>query len=88
MSSAFHNGNARHRQELEKFLSGQTVNPDRLRQAYHGTKDPRIRDLCRILMKTTKVKRVEDLAGEEGNLDGLLIRRNARIIASKLKHHE
>ena len=88
MSLAFHNGNSLHREELEKFLSGQAVDSDRLRQAYHGTRDPRIRDLCRMLMKTRKVEQVETLAGEEGNLDGLLIRRNARIIASKLRHHK
>jgi len=85
MTSAFHDGNSLHRQELEKFLSGEQVDPNRLREAYHGTEDPRIRDLCRMLMKTTKVERVEDLAGEEGNLDGLLTRRNARILATKFQ---
>lgn len=87
MTSEFHNSNARHRQELEKFLSGEAVDPDGLREAYAASKDPRVRDLCRMLMKTTQVEKIETLAGEEGNLDGLLIRRNARIIASKLKHH-
>jgi CRISPR/Cas system-associated endonuclease Cas1 len=88
MTSGFHDGRAVHQKELQKFLSGVAVNPENLRRAYHTTNDPRIRDLCRMLMKTTKVKHIEDLAGEEGNLNGLLIRRNARILATKFKQKD
>lgn len=83
MTSKYYNSKSLHRQELEKFLSGETPDPKALLKAYSETEDARIKDLCRILMKTTKVKSTKELAGEEGNLDSLLIRRNARILSQK-----
>ena len=82
-SDNFHDRTAPHHQELKKFLEGEEVNEEKLRKIKEKSNDDRIKDLCRILLKT-KGKKLKQLAGSEGNLDNLLKERNRRFLAKKL----
>ena len=74
-----------HRLQLAAFLNSQPMDIVVLEKCRAQSDDPRVRDLCRMLLKAARAERLSDIAGTEEALDALLIERNSIWIRDHLR---
>lgn len=85
MELDYHNVQAVHRKQLAAFLEFDEMDRGLLEHTMAHSEDPRVRDMCRLLLSTIGVHDSRLLAGREGNLDSLLKRRNAARLCNRIK---